>query len=454
MKKALLLIMLGIFSAAVFAQEEGNEPEKDKKLKPNSWAVSLNGGSSQYYGDIATNVYFYPWFPEGGELSYSVFGTVEKHFSPYYGLRLRAGYASYTSRRETGMSLETNLWDIYLENKFSLTSLLFPEEYRKKWSSYALLGYGGPFFRTKLYNKQDSLVGTMGYSADGNTKETRETAGGISLGLGFRVKLSQHLALSAEAGIENLNTDLLDAEKHALSELDKYGHTTIGLVYTFGDNDRQVPYEYNPEPAEDLEVQDKLDSLGQALKELNNKVDGVDEKVDQLAERWEGPDSDNDGISDSYDKEPNTKPGAIVNHRGETVAACCDTIDEIIAKSKGPDVATGNTANSGIAYESVYFALNSTYITPENMKRLAEVAHIMQKNKDVKFKIVGAACKISSDSYNKNLSKRRAEAVQKVLVDNFKIDRSRLVIEFVGEENPVAEEPLYINRRADLYMIK
>ncbi len=454
MKKALLLIMLGIFSAALFAQDEGNKPEKDTKLKPNSWAVSLNGGSSQYYGDIATNVYFYPWFPEGGELSYSVFGTVEKHFSPYYGLRLRGGYASYTSSSEGKMSLETNLYDIYLENKVSITNLLFPDNYQKKWSAYALLGYGGPFFRTKLYNDNDSLVGTMGYSEDGETKLNRETAGAISIGLGFRIKLSQHLALSAEAGIENLNMDLLDAEKHALSELDKYGHTTIGVVYTFGKNDRQVPMEYNPQPAEDLEMQDKLDSLGQALKELNDKVDGVDEKVEQLAERWNGPDSDNDGISDSYDKEPNTEPGAIVNHRGESVAACCDKIDEMVAKSKGQDVATGATANSGVAYESVYFALNSTYITPENMKRLAEVAHIMQKNKDVKFKIVGSACKISSDSYNKNLSKRRAEAVKKVLMDNYNIDESRLVIEFVGEEKPLAEEPLYINRRADLYMIK
>lgn len=453
MKKVLLLLVVVFFTGSLTAQNGNGNNQNGVKIKPNSWAVSLNGGSSQFYGDIATNVYFYPWFPKEGELSYTAFGTAEKHFSPYYALRIRGGYSSYSSVEEgpNPQSIESTIWDIYLENKVSLSNILFPDIYQKKWSSYLLLGYGIPFYRTKLFDDQGNLIGFEGYSNNGNTKEARETAGSISVGLGFRLKLSQHFALSAEANIEGLNGDNLDATKHVLSEFDKYGYTSIGVVYTFGKNDKQVPMEYHPTPAEDLAMQEKLDSLAEVVNKLGEKVDGIDEKVDQLAERWNGPDSDNDGISDSYDKEADTEPGALVNHDGVTINDCCDKIDDLTTK---PDVATGNTPNSKIAYESVYFALNSTYITPENMKKIANVAKIMNKNKDVKFRITGSACKIASNAYNQDLSKRRSEAVKKVLVENYGIDPNRLPIEYVGEEKPLAEEPLYINRRADFFMIK
>lgn len=443
-----------VFVAFTVQAQEATNDESKAKDKANSWTVSLNGGSAQFYGDVATNTYFYPWFPKEGELSYTIFGTVEKQFSPYYGLRLRGGYTDFASIGEGNNpnSIESNIIDVYLENKISLSNIFFPDVYEKKWSSYALIGYGIPFYRTLLTDANDNVIGSQGYSDNGNTKESRETAGGISVGVGFRLKLNQQFALTAEANIEGLNSDELDATSNPLSEYDKYGYTSLGVTYTFGNNDRVVPMEYNPTPAEDLAMQDQLDSLGQVLAKLGDKVDGVDEKVDQLAERWNGPDSDNDGISDSYDKEPNTEPGAVVNHNGETIGLTDEQIKEM--SQSDDDVKSSSTPNSNIAYESVYFGLNSTYITPENMKKLARIAQIMNENKDVKFKIVGSTCEIASDKYNQDLSKRRAEAAKQKLVEQFNIDANRLTIEFIGEEQPLADKPLYINRRADFFMIK
>ncbi|MFW6019000.1 MAG: OmpA family protein [Bacteroidales bacterium] len=452
MKKVLLLLVLATpLCSVTFSQEK--DSINNSWPDPNNWAVSVNGGSSQFYGDISTRMYFYPYFPANTSISYSLFATGEKHFSRYYGLRLRAGYVNYTSigQGANPKEIESDILDIYLENKVSLTNILFPDNYDKKWSSYALLGYGIPFYRTLLKNDAGDIIDYEGYSNNGETKESRETAGSVSIGLGFRVKLSHRLAISAEANIEGVNTDRLDAKANGLSELDKYGYTSLGVVYTFGKNEKQVPMEYNPKPEEDLAMQEQLDSLGQAVAKLSNKVDGVEKKADQVAERWEGPDSDNDGISDSYDKEPDTEPGAVVNHNGVTIN---DYSEEIENMTSEPEVKTGSTPNTKIAFKSVYFGLNSTYITPENMKKLANVAKIMKENKEVKFKIVGATCKIASDEYNKKLSERRANAVKDKLIENFGIDQDRIEIDYVGEENPVAEEPLYINRRADLYMIE
>lgn len=452
MKKIILLSAIVFLALSIVAQETDDEQNKNSQTKPNSWSVSLNGGSTQFYGDIATNVYYYPWFPAEGEISYSVFGTFEKNFSPFYGLRIRGGYADYTSvaKGNEPSSIESTLFDVYIENKFYLSNMLFPEVYKKKWSSYMTLGYGIPFYRTLLKDYDDNIIGWEGYSNNGETKESLETAGSISVGIGFRYRLSQHFALSAEASIEGLNSDKLDAKENVLTEYDKYGYTSLGVVYTFGKNDEQVPMEYNPVPSEDLAMKKKLDSLGNELAKLGKKVDGIDDEVEQLSARWNGPDADNDGIADSYDKEPNTEPGAMVNHNGETIKDFTEEIENM-AKS---EVEIGDNPNTSVAYESIFFALNSSYVTSESMKKLADIAKIMNKNKDVKFKIVGSTCELASNEYNKKLSERRAKAAKEKLVDNFGIDASRLTIEYVGEEKPLVDKPLYINRRADFYMIK
>lgn len=463
MKKLTLLISLLILAGLLTAQESSNEGEKKQ---PNSWAISLNGGASQFYGDISSHTYYYPFVPIEEDLSYSIFASIEKHFNSFYGLRIRGGYTSYRSTdspesthslpvSETGpVNTESTIFDIYLENKFSLSNLFWPKIYSKKVSFYALLGYGIPFYRTLLEEKDGTFIDSEGYSNNGETKENRQTAGSISTGLGFRYKFSQHLAASVEANIESLNTDRLDAADNALSELDKYGYTSIGVVYTFGSNDAQVPMEYHPIPEKDLAMQNKIDSLTNAVDDINDKVDTINNKVDQLAQRWEGPDSDNDGVSDSYDNEPDTEADALVNYKGETIKQCEKCPENMEELTKEPEVTTGDMANANVAFESVYFGLNSTYITPENMKKVAKAAKIMKNNPDVKFKIVGSACKISSDRYNKDLSKRRAQSVKDALVDNYNIKENRIKIDFTGEEDPMVDKPLYINRRADLFMLK
>lgn len=452
MKKLFLLLPLVILAFSLKGQQGESTEATDVMIKPNSWALSLNFGASQFYGDIASNVYYYTFSPDADQFTFSAYGTLEKHFSPWYALRLRGGYTTLTSSqdpdRDDPLSFEADLWDIYLENKVSLTTWLFPESVQKRWSSYALLGYGVPMYRTILRDANDEVVGTTGYSDDGEVEEDRQLAGSISVGLGFRVKLSHHLAISAEAMINNLNKDDLDATVRPLSKsYDKYGYTSLGLVYTFGKNDRQVPMEYNPMKAEDLETRDRLDSLTDALHALAEKVTHVEEKADRALARFEGPDSDGDGIADAYDLEPDTEPGALVNWQGITIPDHSEKIEEL--KEKG----VGRAYDPSIAYESVYFGLNSTFVSPDNMKRIARVAQIMKQDDNITIKLVGSSCRIANADYNMSLSKRRAEAVQKALTEQYGIDAGRISIKYVGEEEPLAEEALYINRRVDFFVV-
>ena len=65
--------------------------------------------------------------------------------------------------------------------------------------------------------------------------------------------------------------------------------------------------------------------------------------------------------------------------------------------------------------------------------------------------IEGHTDSVGTAAYNLSLSQRRAEAVRQVLIDQFKVDASRLTSVGYGEERPIADnrtaEGRQLNRR-------
>lgn len=82
---------------------------------------------------------------------------------------------------------------------------------------------------------------------------------------------------------------------------------------------------------------------------------------------------------------------------------------------------------------TVRFTLNSARISDQEMVNVYNIAEWMKANPDQKVAIQGYADKDTGTSeYNMGLSKRRAEAVQKVLVDKYGINPDRLSIQPEG----------------------
>jgi outer membrane protein OmpA-like peptidoglycan-associated protein len=111
---------------------------------------------------------------------------------------------------------------------------------------------------------------------------------------------------------------------------------------------------------------------------------------------------------------------------------------------------SGKGAVGGIDMTSVYFAFNSTYITPAMEREIAVIGKVLKKNKKLNCEVIGNASNVGSPEYNQQLSQKRAEAVYNMLVDEFKIDESRLTLINKGLEEPLAENIKRINRRVDL----
>lgn len=84
---------------------------------------------------------------------------------------------------------------------------------------------------------------------------------------------------------------------------------------------------------------------------------------------------------------------------------------------------------------TVRFHINSARISNEEMVNVYNVAEWMKANPEQKVAIVGYADRDTGTStYNMALSKRRAEAVQKALVDKYGINPDRLSIQAEGSD--------------------
>ena len=102
---------------------------------------------------------------------------------------------------------------------------------------------------------------------------------------------------------------------------------------------------------------------------------------------------------------------------------------------------------------SVTFGFDSSEITPEARQALNDAAAVMQQYPDTRITIAGHTDSSGSDTYNQQLSERRAQAVGGYLMQN-SVSSQRLTMVGHGESQPVAsndsEQGRAQNRRVEI----
>jgi outer membrane protein OmpA-like peptidoglycan-associated protein len=145
-------------------------------------------------------------------------------------------------------------------------------------------------------------------------------------------------------------------------------------------------------------------------------------------------DSDKDGVSDAVDACPNTAAGTQVDERG------CAVI------FRG--------AEREVILKGVNFEFNSATLTPDSRTTLVEVAKSLGASPEVHIEVAGYTDSKGAAAYNKQLSQRRAEAVEKFLQANG-ASSAQLTARGYGEANPVSpnktESGRAQNRRVELH---
>jgi len=130
----------------------------------------------------------------------------------------------------------------------------------------------------------------------------------------------------------------------------------------------------------------------------------------------------------------------------------------VVEKGK-PQVKNFELVKEGMAItlRGVYFDYNKATIKPESRPALEGAAKILNENPGIRVEIQGHTDSDGSESYNQQLSERRAQSVVTYLIQNFAIDPMRLTARGYGESNPVASnstpEGKALNRRVEFVIL-
>lgn len=277
-------------------------------------------------------------------------------------------------------------------------------------------------------------------------------------GVGLAFKLGRVVNLALESRVTYTNDDLLDGQRWqewgALTrDYDTYVFTGLGLNFNLGSKNSveplwwMNPLDYTYEELAEAPCCENLDLPDLTDDDKDGVPNAWDEEPDSrencpVDTRGRMLDSDRDGVLDCDDREPHTRYDAIdlVDQYGVApkVKIKCDDIEGFCdcVKKCSPPVAKADPCANPLL-PSILFDLNKYSIKPAFDAQLAEVARFLRDCPNTTLCVIGHTDVRHSNPYNDVLSYKRAKEVVEKLVKDYGIARSRLVIQYRGELEPV-----------------
>jgi OOP family OmpA-OmpF porin len=261
----------------------------------------------------------------------------------------------------------------------------------------------------------------------------------LPIGGGIKFKLSDNLDLNlgyTATIVNNFNF----AGAHTYPIKSHYGYDYAGLEYTFGAKGKPSLEWANPVALMYDELYDA--ALRQEVEALKGRVTNVEAAVNELKK-----DSDGDGVSDQFDKCPNTPAGTVVDGSG-----CPLVIPPPIDTS----LFVRKTAMAGMgaptaAYSNIQFEFDSSVLKTSSYPILDATSADLRAT-GASAELDGFASSEGTAAHNMRLSKDRAESVKTYLV-NSGVAAKKLKVKAFGETHPVADNSTeagrILNRRVE-----
>jgi len=198
---------------------------------------------------------------------------------------------------------------------------------------------------------------------------------------------------------------------------------------------------------------------------VDSDGDGVPDDRDQCPDTPAGVavdasgcplDTDGDGVPDYRDECPGTPAGVEVNASGCPLDSDGDGVPDYMDQC--PDTPAGADVNAlgceaDVVLQDVNFEFDSATLTSRAEQILDGVAEKLRANENVRVRLEGYTDSIGTESYNEDLSQRRADSVADYLAGQG-IDPERMRTIGYGEAQPIATnetaEGRAQNRRVEL----
>ncbi len=278
--------------------------------------------------------------------------------------------------------------------------------------------------------------GLMGYDVDitstsGTSRFNPETVheSFIPVGAGLKFGISNNLMLDLGYQMNFVDGDNLDGYR-AGPQSDKFSYTHVGLEFALGGKTKPQLSSYNPVAA--LEA-DYIARNAALQSELAAERARNAAQMAQMSTDWARfkTDSDGDGVSDFFDKCPNTPSGTQVDGAGCEIKVTNTTINpvRVVVTEEDKRVVAE-------AIRNLEFDFGKATIRSSSFASLNRVADLL-KSKDFSLKLAGHTDNVGSDAANLKLSKDRAESVKSYLVSQG-ANPSRIEATGYGESQPIS----------------
>jgi len=423
MKRALLITFFGVAFSG-FAQEDEMNPmeqdqmEMEQELNNTNkdflndydrWAVELSVGvhkpTRQFAPGYFTNT------PSFGTAAVGV----RYMFNPKFGLRLGVGYNNIEGDEDESLPFKSSYYRGSLEGVLNMGNILGFNDWT---NTVGLLFHGGGGY-SYIDHKEP-------VDFDSNDEMLH-----IMAGITPQIKITNSIAFFADVSVIGNIRQTKTWDGTQVSNVKGVDGSIVnasaGFTFYLGKNEKHADWF-----SEDKAYEDKITELSGRVDKLENDL----------------IDSDQDGVADYLDREPNTVSGVTVNTKGVAVDKNENGIPDEIESSlderylKIEDYKTSDQGYANIkklineGYVNVYFRFNSDVPETYSLNAINYLTLYMKENPSANAELVGYADEVGNESYNKQLSEKRANRVRDIVVAAG-VDESRLSVTAAGEDATV-----------------
>ncbi|UYQ91332.1 OmpA family protein [Chitinophaga horti] len=396
------------------------------------WSIGINAGLLAPVAFTGGHNDFTKWlvsYGYGGYVKWQVLHMLSLR-ADFLGGQLKANNEKKLGNGSTSSSpynqFETMLqWSGSLNAVFNVANMNFFAK-RNFMQLYVSAGGGLAGYKPTLTTNGNV---TFDYKPDGSIKEFY-----VPVGAGLKFKLSESANFDIGYTMHYLDGDNLDGVVNS-SGRDKFSYGYIGVEFPLGRKTKPQLAWHNPiaEMYDDLAAQrDQVRLELDAQKEANAKLAADFAKLTA--------DSDKDGVSDQFDKCPNTPADVKVDGSG-----CPLPRDTVAPKEVKIFVTEADNRLVREAIANLEFETGKASIKPSSFPSLDRVAELLVK-KGFSIKLSGHTDNVGRDDSNMILSKQRAEAVKAYLVQR-NVNASKVEAVGYGETQPIASNKTAAGRQ-------